>query len=167
MKPSLGGRRARTRSRGRVAARRASAAQARRAATLRDSPVAFLDAGSRDVIRHIRSGVPSSSLDFLARRLGVPRSRLLAFLGIKASTAERRLRLHQRLSPEEGDRVARLGKLIKRAIDVFEDADDANAWLLRPARSLGGVTPLSLLDTIEGYELAIDTLGRIEYGVHG
>jgi uncharacterized protein (DUF2384 family) len=33
--------------------------------------------------------------------------------------------------------------------------------------SLGGRTPLSLLDTMEGYELVINTLSRIEYGVYG
>jgi uncharacterized protein (DUF2384 family) len=28
-------------------------------------------------------------------------------------------------------------------------------------------TPLSLLDTMEGYELVTNTLSRIEYGVYG
>jgi uncharacterized protein (DUF2384 family) len=32
--------------------------------------------------------------------------------------------------------------------------------------SLGGKTPLSLLDTMEGYELVMTTLARIEYGVY-
>nr|WP_315215725.1 MbcA/ParS/Xre antitoxin family protein [uncultured Duganella sp.] len=32
-------------------------------------------------------------------------------------------------------------------------------------RSLGGKAPLSLLDTEAGYELVLDTLGRIEHGI--
>ncbi|USX17271.1 DUF2384 domain-containing protein [Oxalobacteraceae bacterium OTU3CAMAD1] len=32
-------------------------------------------------------------------------------------------------------------------------------------RSLGGVTPLSLLGTPAGDELVLDTLGRIEQGI--
>ncbi|MBM3343610.1 MAG: DUF2384 domain-containing protein [Betaproteobacteria bacterium] len=35
-----------------------------------------------------------------------------------------------------------------------------------PNRSLGNVTPLSLLDTDLGAEAVTDTLGRIEHGVY-
>ena len=48
---------------------------------------------------------------------------------------------------------------------VFEDENAAREWINRDNRSLGGESPLSLLDTEAGYELVLDTLGRIEYGV--
>jgi len=36
-----------------------------------------------------------------------------------------------------------------------------------PAAVLGGATPLSLIDTDDGAESVMDTLGRIEHGVFG
>ena len=53
-----------------------------------------------------------------------------------------------------------------RALEVFEDETAARAWINGPVSSLGGTTPLSLLDTSEGYERVMDTLGRIETGVY-
>ena len=48
---------------------------------------------------------------------------------------------------------------------VFEDAQAALNWMQSPNASLGGVTPLSLLDTEIGADSVLDTLGRIEHGV--
>jgi putative toxin-antitoxin system antitoxin component (TIGR02293 family) len=61
--------------------------------------------------------------------------------------------------------VYRAEKVFSRAMQVLEDDAAAKAWLSRPNRTLGGEVPLSLLDTEIGYELVLDTLGRIEYGV--
>ena len=52
-----------------------------------------------------------------------------------------------------------------RALAVFEDEQSAKCWLTQEIRSLGGATPLSLLDTPAGHELVLDTLGRIEQGI--
>lgn len=55
--------------------------------------------------------------------------------------------------------------LLGRAGVVFEDADGALDWLQSANAALGGVTPLSLLDTDIGADSVMDTLGRIEHGV--
>nr|WP_229264645.1 MbcA/ParS/Xre antitoxin family protein [Duganella sp. 1411] len=47
----------------------------------------------------------------------------------------------------------------------MEDEPSAQRWITQENRSLGGEAPLSLLDTEAGYELVLDTLGRIEYGI--
>ena len=59
----------------------------------------------------------------------------------------------------------RLARVIRRAEQVFEDRDAALDWLKSGNAALAGATPLSLLDTDEGAESVIDTLGRIEHGV--
>jgi putative toxin-antitoxin system antitoxin component (TIGR02293 family) len=61
--------------------------------------------------------------------------------------------------------TSRAEKVWLRALVVFEDEQSAQCWLSQEIRSLGGVTPLSLLDTPAGYELVLDTLGRIEQGI--
>lgn len=48
---------------------------------------------------------------------------------------------------------------------VFEDTEVALGWIQSSNSSLGGVTPLSLLDTEMGADVVLDTLGRIEHGV--
>lgn len=52
-----------------------------------------------------------------------------------------------------------------RAIEVLGDSESANHWLQTPIRSIGGVAPESLLDSADGRQLVLDTLGRIEQGI--
>lgn len=59
----------------------------------------------------------------------------------------------------------RAERVWSRAVEVLEDEDSARLWINRNNRSLGGEAPLALLDTEVGYELVLDTLARIEYGV--
>ena len=72
---------------------------------------------------------------------------------------------NQLLSPSESDKVIRLAKVFDRAADVLGTPEVAKKWLRREIRSVGGVQPISLLDTETGYELVMDTLGRIEQGI--
>jgi putative toxin-antitoxin system antitoxin component (TIGR02293 family) len=65
------------------------------------------------------------------------------------------------IDEEYADRVNRV---FDRAIQVLEDREAAQAWMHQENRSLGGKLPLSLLDTKAGYQLVLDTLGRIESG---
>lgn len=59
----------------------------------------------------------------------------------------------------------RAHRVWSRAVEVLEDDDSARNWINRENRSLGGEVPLALLDTEVGYELVLDALARIEYGV--
>ena len=52
-----------------------------------------------------------------------------------------------------------------RAMEVFGTRERALRWLNTPVRSLGGQTPLSLLNTPEGVAQVQDMLGRVEHGV--
>ena len=59
----------------------------------------------------------------------------------------------------------RFARVVERAETVFEDAGAALSWLQDTNAALGGVTPMSLLDTEMGADSVMDTLGRIEHGV--
>lgn len=63
------------------------------------------------------------------------------------------------------ERPGRAARIWSRALYVLEDEDAALAWLHRANRSLGSAAPISLLDTEAGYELVLDILARIEYGI--
>ena len=68
-------------------------------------------------------------------------------------------------SASEEERSYRAQRVFTRALAVLEDDAAARAWMKRSNRSLGGKPPLALLDTEVGYELVLDTLSRIEYGI--
>ena len=71
----------------------------------------------------------------------------------------------QTLAGIEQDKQYRASRVFNRALEVLEEEDAARRWIARENRALGGVTPLSLLDTEAGYESVLDTLSRIETGV--
>jgi putative toxin-antitoxin system antitoxin component (TIGR02293 family) len=132
-----------------------------------NSPFTFLDGGdSAEIIELIRNGLPAQTIDYVAGLLSVSRAALLEAIKIPPSTIERRLRMSEALSSEESDRLSRVAKVLRRAVAVFGDEQQAAAWMIDRISSLGGKTPLSLLDTIEGYDWVSATLSRIEYGVY-
>jgi len=88
---------------------------------------------------------------------------LMQLIRVNERTAQRR-KEEGALTPEESDRLARLARVTRRAIDALGDEARARGWLMRPNRALGGRPPLELLGTDGGAELVSDELGRIEFG---
>ena len=88
---------------------------------------------------------------------------LMRIIEINERTAQRR-KEQGALTAEESDRLARVARITRRAVDAFGDEDRAREWLQRPNRALRGALPLELLGTDAGAELVSDELGRIEYG---
>jgi putative toxin-antitoxin system antitoxin component (TIGR02293 family) len=119
------------------------------------------------IIELIRKGLPPQTIDYVAGLLTLSRVSFLDAIKIPASTVERRLRTGELLTSDESDRVSRVAKVLRRAVDVLGDKAQGKAWMIDSISSLGGRTPLSLLDTMEGYDLVTTTLSRIEYGVYG
>lgn len=118
-----------------------------------------------DVIARMRDGTPARTVAGIASNLGVSQERLFELLRLPKSTVKGRISAGGKLSGTEQDRVYRADRVLLRALQVLEGDDAAKAWLSRANRSLGGEVPLALLDTEAGYELVLDTLGRIEYGI--
>lgn len=117
-----------------------------------------------DWIPLIRQGLPSASVDAAVRLTRISQSELARALAIPERTLARRKR-EGALSPEESAKLLRFARMVERAEVVFANADHALSWLQSPNAALGGVTPLSLLDTDIGADSVLDTLGRIEHGV--
>ncbi len=103
-------------------------------------------------------------MDALTSTNHLSQAELAAAVGIPERTLARRKR-EGRLTSAESSRLVRLARAVARGGEVFEDLGAAVDWLKMPNASLGGTTPLSLLDTDIGVESVMDTLGRIEHGV--
>jgi len=117
-----------------------------------------------DWIPLLRRGLPSASVDALARLTRTTQAELAQALAIPERTLARRKR-EGVLSTEESAKLLRFARVVERAEEVFEAAEPALAWLKADNAALGGVKPLSLLDTDIGADSVLDTLGRIEHGV--
>lgn len=117
------------------------------------------------LIKETRHGIPAKRVIDLTEALGVNRTYLYDSTRLGRSTIEGKITKGEELSPRDSDVILRVTKVLARAVEVLEDEEAARSWMTRSIRTLGGVTPLSLLDTETGYELVLDTLGRIEQGV--
>jgi putative toxin-antitoxin system antitoxin component (TIGR02293 family) len=125
----------------------------------------FVRRGLWDQTVSVRKGLPSNYIAEMSKALAMPRANFLDSLQLPRSTIEARIKNNTPLTPSEGDAVLRAAKALAKAVDVFEDHAAAAGWIKREIRSLGGVTPVSLMDTDSGFALVMNTLGRIEHGV--
>jgi len=67
--------------------------------------------------------------------------------------------------PTRQIRLWRGSEVRAKAIETLGSPQRADGWLAMPNRALGGVTPMSLIDTDTGAQAVLDVLGRIDYGV--
>lgn len=129
------------------------------------SPADAFRGDASELIRKMRAGTPARVVPEMAARLNLSQDRLFDTLNLPKSTMKARISEDALLSSAEQDRIYRVEKVWTRALGVLEDEQSAKRWITRENRSLGGEAPLALLDTAAGYELVLDTLGRIEYGI--
>lgn len=112
----------------------------------------------------VRKGLPASAVQSAADYMVMSQKDLLSAIRIPVSTLTLRTRSRKPLSPEESDKLIRLAEAVKRAIAVFGKGAEGKAWLNEPIVSLGGRRPVDLLDTQDGFDLVMRTLGRIQFG---
>jgi putative toxin-antitoxin system antitoxin component (TIGR02293 family) len=112
----------------------------------------------------IRKGFPSKALDSFGTNISATNAELALMLGIsvRALAGRRRKGI---LTTHESERILRVARVVGRAEKVFGDLAKGLEWLKSPNGSLGGVSPISLLDTYTGADWVMDTLGRVEHGV--
>jgi putative toxin-antitoxin system antitoxin component (TIGR02293 family) len=113
----------------------------------------------------IRTGLPYSSLESLAKTLSMSREEISKTLSIPIRTLARRKR-ESKLTPEESDRLYRAARVLANAVRLLGDEESAAGWLRSPHVALGMATPFSMLDTSLGADQVEEILGRIEYGMY-
>lgn len=118
-----------------------------------------------DFDKLIRDGFPVISGTSLKNTLRLTYIELAKVLGVSPRTLQRKIKMHERLSIVESDRLYRLVRLFAIASKVFEDDKAASEWMHRPQHGLGGRIPYEMLQTEAGARDVEDLLGRIEYGV--
>ena len=112
----------------------------------------------------VRHGLPVSTLTNIAQVLGLSTPELTAWLHVSPRTWARR-KAAGRFDELESDRLARLIRLTRRAIDVVGGETEARSWLFAPAPALDGRSPFEVASTEIGADRVFQLLGRIEHGV--
>jgi len=118
----------------------------------------------RELADRIRNGLPWASFTSIQSFFQVQTDELRRVALLSNRTLSRRKKTLL-FAPDESDRLLRLARVFVHALRVFDDRDKAARWMTRPNRALGGVVPMSLLDTDIGVQQVDEELGRIEHGI--
>ncbi len=118
----------------------------------------------QEIIGQIKRGLPVQSFDTLRQELGVPIPQLAKTLNINPRTLNRR-RKSGRFNTDESERVYRLGRLFKIALNLFKETSAVQQWFTVPKEIFGGETPLNYADTEPGAQEVEKQLRRIGHGV--
>lgn len=117
-----------------------------------------------DLLNLARRGVSKKSLVSLAKQISLTIQELAGIMHISERTLQRYTPTTL-IKTEHAEKAIELARLYQRGTEVFGTMDNFNDWMKTPNYTLNGEAPLSLLDTSIGFELILQTLGRIEYGV--
>ena len=113
-----------------------------------------------ELIPLLRKGLPYRALEVLSCRLGVSVNAAAISLRLARRTLARR-KDQNRLDALESERVLRLAAVAARAIMTFSSVQHGRTWLIAGNHQLGGVAPLTLLDTDVGTRAAEEVLIRM------
>jgi len=136
--------------------------------------VAWYKMDFAEKIHLIRSGVPARRVGELSSAMGMPKEALMDSLGLSRATINRKVQREQALSPEESERVMGMHALIGQvqAMIDTESAPEFDAakwlanWLAAPLPALGGATPASFMDTVEGQRHVGNLLEMAQSGAY-
>jgi putative toxin-antitoxin system antitoxin component (TIGR02293 family) len=119
-----------------------------------------------DYITVGKAGLTKISIEELARHVGVSRKAMSEdILGISVKTLERKLP-EDRFDRKISSHAIEIAKVMQHAFEVFEDEIRTRLWMNTHNKSLSGMNPVELLNTLTGLTMINDVLGRIEEGVY-
>ena len=119
-----------------------------------------------DLACQVRFGLPASTVELLAGKLSLHRSRVAERLNIPSRTLSRRLKTRSRLTHDESDRTLRMARVVALAKEVLGSDEKASRWMSSPNRALGGKRPFDQLDTEPGVRSVEEVLYGIAYGMY-
>ncbi len=117
------------------------------------------------LLKRLDEGLSYAAFERLKHRLDVTSQELANAALIPLRTLARRKKAG-RMQPDESDRLVRLARVFARAIELYEgDSEGAQAWMMRPNRAFGEVSPFEMVKTDVGAREVENLIGRIEHGV--
>ena len=87
------------------------------------------------------------------------------FLHIKERTIQRYKKESKTFEPIQSERIIEIVQLKEKGEDVFGSKEKFNKWMNSNIVALGGIEPVTLLDSSFGIDILMNELGRIEHGI--
>ncbi len=116
-------------------------------------------------IREIERGLPYRRVEKLIKELDETDARVAHLVQIAPRTLARR-KQEGTLKSDESERVDRIDRIFRLAVDLFEgDKTEAVKWLKEPNRGLANRPPLDFSRTEIGAREVENLIGRLEHGV--
>jgi putative toxin-antitoxin system antitoxin component (TIGR02293 family) len=119
----------------------------------------------RQQIEKMQAGLSFRAVTNLQKALDLPLATMATVLGMSRATLHRR-KIQGKIDQDESERLMRYQRLLKKAEEVFGDADSARTWMTTKQPGLGKAVPLEFARTEIGAREVENLLGRIEYGVY-
>lgn len=117
------------------------------------------------LVQSSRRGLLRSEVDAVAALADLTDKEMAYALNVTPRHLHRR-KADERFGTDASERLLLLKNLLLHALDTFEGRKTTVAtWLRTPIRELAGQAPLQLLDTVTGFGLVDDVLGRLDYGL--
>lgn len=126
-------------------------------------------------IAAIRRGVPAKQLGVLSSVMNISKEALITILGLSRASVGRKVSNDQPLSQDESERVLGVQALIGQVQAMVEESGDptgfdaarwVSGWLHAPLPALGGSTPASYMDTVEGQKFVANLLATVQSGAY-
>ena len=117
-----------------------------------------------EAVNLIREGYPAGILKSVGGFFGVSEARILKIAHVAPTTAHRLQKKAARIDPAATERIYRIGKVTRMAIEVFEDNDKAIEWMRQPSPTFANTAPLDLMDTEPGAQSVQQVLNAIATG---
>lgn len=117
-----------------------------------------------DLVNLARTGISKQSILALAKKISLTIEEISTVLHISERTLQR-YAPNALVKIEYADKAIELARLYERGAAVLGTETEFNSWMRTPNHALNNEVPLNLLDTSIGFDLIIQVLGRIEYGV--
>jgi putative toxin-antitoxin system antitoxin component (TIGR02293 family) len=153
----------------------AKAAPAAKASAMAMNFMDVFRADPMERVRWVKNGVSARTVDAMAKRMAMPKERLVGTLGLARATVDRKARENKPLSTDEGSRVLGMARLVGQVQAMVEESGNPDGfdaagwvarWLERPLPALGGQRPAELMDTPEGQSLVSDVVARMQSGAY-
>lgn len=124
----------------------------------------LLDDNPQYLINKTRAGLSMRKLKNLTDRYNLTLKEIATILNISERTLQR-YDDDEILSKDITDRALHLQRLYERGAEVFGFLDNFCDWMKSEVLIFNNEKPISFLDTIFGFELLEQELGRIEHGI--
>ncbi len=121
----------------------------------------------------IRHDASAKLLGDLSKATGISKRTLINHLGLSRSHANRKQQTHHPVSSDDSERILGMQALIAQVqamVAIENQAADFDAakwlawWISEPLPAIGGKTPVTYMNTIEGMNFVSRLLATIESG---